>query len=538
MDIEALDLHHFGIVAGICDEIGLVKEINKLVSSDPQRKVSVGECVKAMIINGMGYTTRPMYLASQFFEAKPIAHLIKQGIEPKDLNDDTLGRALDKLFEKDCTKIFSHIALKAMQLYSINAKFRHFDTTNMQVHGEYEDQDQTMQLVSYGYAKHGRADLKQFLISLMVSNDSGIPLFQQTLPGNTSDTAHFKEVLKTMQRNITENDNEFYAILDSAFYCEESIQLDILWITHVPDKIKLADALKSQFIDLKHLISIDANYKYAEVCTWYANVNQRWLIVYSEMAHNRARSSIVRLVTKEKEEAERALKKIQSIDYACKEDAQKAIAFLAKKLNYHDIKITAINERQIFARAGRPTSTTPKNISYNVIAVLSEMSEEIKNKVILKSMFVLATNELDDKKLTNQEILSYYKDQNKVERGFRFLKDPLCLTSAVYLKNNERIIALTMIMCLCLLVYSLAERKLRKALSKANETIPNQVGKETSTPTMRWVFQMFEGVIIASVRANSIVTRQIINLSEKLKKIVRLLGHCCMQMYLLEPYTQ
>lgn len=52
----------------------------------------------------------------------------------------------------------------------------------------------------------------------MVTNDGGIPLLQHTVTGNTNDNAHFGQVLKTLQHNIAEGDDRFYAILDSAFY--------------------------------------------------------------------------------------------------------------------------------------------------------------------------------------------------------------------------------------------------------------------------------------------------------------------------------
>ncbi|MEM7373830.1 MAG: hypothetical protein AAF587_34725 [Bacteroidota bacterium] len=66
--------------------------------------------------------------------------------------------------------------------------------------------------------------------------------------------------------------------------------------------------------------------------------------------------------------------------------------------------------------------------------------------------FILATNELDQQALPPAQILSHYKDQYQVEKGFRFLKSPLCMAQAVFLKKPERIIALTMVMCIALMV--------------------------------------------------------------------------------------
>ena len=123
-------------------------------------------------------------------------------------------------------------------------------------------------------------------------------------------------------------------------------------------------------------------------------------------------------------------------------------------------------------------------------------------------------------------MLSQYKAQAvSVERGFRFLKDPLFFADSLFLKNPGRIMALIMIMVLALLVYSLAERKLRLQLADTGQSVPNQVGKETQTPTMRWVFQVFEGIDLLLVRQNGqVVNRQVLNLKQEHLTVLHLLG--------------
>ena len=110
-----------------------------------------------------------------------------------------------------------------------------------------------------------------------------------------------------------------------------------------------------------------------------------------------------------------------------------------------------------------------------------------------KSCFVLATN-ASKEDLKTESILYHYKAQSHVERGFRFLKDPLFFVSSLFIKKPSRIDALLMIMTLSLLVYTIAQRRLRANMAKAKLTIPNQINKQIATPTMRWVFQCFEGV--------------------------------------------
>ena len=78
--------------------------------------------------------------------------------------------------------------------------------------------------------------------------------------------------------------------------------------------------------------------------------------------------------------------------------------------------------------------------------------------------FILATNILDTTKLVPTEILRIYKEQQSTERGFRFIKDPLCFTDSLFVENPERVETMMMLMALCLLVYNLGQRQLRIAL--------------------------------------------------------------------------
>src|SRR5712691_10860966 len=120
-----------------------------------------------------------------------------------------------------------------------------------------------------------------------------------------------------------------------------------------------------------------------------------------------------------------------------------------------------------------------------------------------KACFIVATNVLDSAVLSDQELVTTYKEQGSVERGFRFLKDPLFLASSVFLKKPERIVALGLIMVLCLLVYRLAEHRLRTRLAETQQTLPDQLNRPTARPTILWIFQFIEGIELLHVRSTS-----------------------------------
>lgn len=134
--IQVQTLNHLGIIAGIIDEMGLVEEINQLLGTHPKEIVSPGHIVKAMILNGMGFVSAPLYLFHKFFEGKAIKHLIGEGVKPEHLNDDRLGRVLDQLYVFGLTRLFINIAHKATVKFGIATKSLHLDSSSFHVHGE------------------------------------------------------------------------------------------------------------------------------------------------------------------------------------------------------------------------------------------------------------------------------------------------------------------------------------------------------------------------------------------------------------------
>ncbi len=116
-----------------------------------------------------------------------------------------------------------------------------------------------------------------------------------------------------------------------------------------------------------------------------------------------------------------------------------------------------------------------------------------------------------------------------MKEGLGFCAYPLFFTSSVFVKTPERVEAIAMIMGLCLLVYNLAQRKLRQELAKFDDGIRNQVNKITNKPTMRWVFQMFQSVHLVIMNGQKLGS----NLTDQRQKIVKYLGKSCSQYYLI-----
>nr|WP_133131378.1 IS1634 family transposase [Legionella yabuuchiae] len=185
---------------------------------------------------------------------------------------------------------------------------------------------------------------------------------------------------------------------------------------------------------------------------------------------------------------------------------------------------------------GRPKKgATPSQVEYFVQASVVENTEVIAARLDEKSCYVLGTN-IDESALEPVEIINAYKQQNaSIENmGFRFLKDPLFFVSSLFLKKPSRIMGLLMVMTLALLVYSIAQRRLRQALAAHNETLPNQINQPTKTPTMRWIFQLMDGIHFVTLNINGVVQKIVQGWSDIKQKIIRLMGNTTMQIYGLD----
>lgn len=174
---------------------------------------------------------------------------------------------------------------------------------------------------------------------------------------------------------------------------------------------------------------------------------------------------------------------------------------------------------------GRPRKDVrPVTYQWQIVATVTVNQQQVDEEALRKACWIIGTNVLDTTVLSDQDLVTTYKEQGGVERGFRFLKDPLFLASSVFVKKPERIMALSFIMVLCLLIYRLAEFQLRSRLAETQQTIPDQVHKPTARPTIRWVFQCFEGIELLHVHTSATSLVLVLRLQPIHRLILHLLG--------------
>ena len=121
-------LEHLGLVAGMYDELGIGQRLDRLLVQDEEKRtVSLGQLVKAMVLNGLGFANRALYLTPLFFQDKPLDRLLGPGIEAEHLNDDALGRALDRIYAYGADKLYAQLVARAVQRLGLTCRFGHLD---------------------------------------------------------------------------------------------------------------------------------------------------------------------------------------------------------------------------------------------------------------------------------------------------------------------------------------------------------------------------------------------------------------------------
>jgi transposase len=280
------------------------------------------------------------------------------------------------------------------------------------------------------------------------------------------------------------------------------------------------------------------DYKHSAFVSSHGGVAQRWQLVYSEQAFMREKKTFEKNFKTKEAALMQVIWHLGNEVFGCKQDAESEVKILRKKYPLYHIHGEAVPILKYAVRGKPSADTVPEVKGYKLDLVLEMNTKAVEALLNRKGRFILATNDLDATDYPDERMLSEYKSQQNVEGGFRFLKDPWFMVDSVFLKSPSRIESLMMVMMLCLLVYNVAQYRLRKKLKEEKETLPNQLDKEVQNPTIRWIFQIMEG--IGMVRfyepgGNRPIRELVTNMTDLRRKIIHLFGATACQMYGLNP---
>ena len=546
-NVKTFPMDHHGIIASVCKDLKIAERINACLGVRENRVVSPGHAVVAMILNGLGFTNRRLYLTPQFFESKPVERLLGVPIQASDLNDYTLGHTLDEISAYGTSNLFGTVAFGIAMENNLLGKTNHLDTTSLSVTGEYKSSEldtlepTTIQL-KHGHSKDLRPDLKQAVLSLVVNGPSNMPIWMEALSGNSSDKVSFHETIrkvKAFQKQLDISSDAKW-VADSALYTVDKLLAnpDYLWLTRVPETVGVARDWVSQPDKEIAWYQHEDGYKFVEAESQHGGILQRWLLVYSEQAYVREKKTLERNLEKKETLLKKEIWHLRNKVFGCEKDAENEVRKLAKQYPLYHITCQVLPILKHEGKGKPAAGAEPRVKGYKVDLMLEINESAVEEILNRKGRFILATNDMDKVGFTSERMLTEYKNQQNVEGGFRFLKDPWFMVDSVFLKSEHRIESLMMVMTLCLLVYNVAQYNLRKRLTDTGDTLPNQLDKEVQNPTLRWVFQIMEGMgVLHFYEGTQIkpVREWVTNMSPLRRKIIQLFGPTACEMHGVNP---
>jgi transposase len=466
------------------------------------------------------------------------------------LNDDRVGRCLDRLFQSDITSMVLALATHVVQEFQVDLDELHNDSTTITFHGAYADATQeekrgerTRMAITWGYNKDHRPDLKQLLYILTVSRDGAIPLYFQVASGNVADDQTHRATWDLLCRLVGRSD--FLYVADCKLATSENMAhirqnhgrfLTVLPRTRKEDRT-FRDSLSSGLVQWRHIH--DKRNDTGEIVDRYSVCEPALLSVegYRLVWYHSTRKADQDACTRN-QQIQRAMTELGELRlrlssprtrYRQRAKVAEAVEGILKARGVESWIVTEIEERteEKYRQEsrGRPNAET----RYVKEATSRfELEYRIDNATVAAEacgdgVFPLITN---DTALTELELLLAYKGQPSLEKRFTHLKTDFEV-APVFLKEASRIQAFLCVYFLALLTESLLERELRRAMDrKAIASMPlYPEGRKCGRPTARRVIDLFEDVQRHSLRVGKqspmVFTTQ---LSKLQRQVLTLLG--------------
>ncbi len=503
-----------------------------------------------VLVQNLLISREPLYGVGEWAARHVPEHL---GLAPEQLpalNDDRVGRCLDRLFDADIPSLTLAVVTHAVREFGVALDELHNDSTTITFHGDYENADRERTLrgrlrlaVTWGHNKDHRPDLKQLLYILTVTRDGAVPVQFRVESGNATDdrshratwellcqltgrrdflyVADCKLATAENMAHLHHHGGRFLSVLprtrgeDAAF---RTLVRDgrVRW-RHLHDKIDDEGHVVDRFsVHEPEMTSVEG-YR----LIWYHSTRKAELDVLSrhhriERASGRLAELREKLTSPRTRYRERA-KVAEAVEVILRDDGVEG--FLAVAIEER----TTEHYRQ--ERRGRPGPGTRyvKREDTRFALRWHLAHDRLAEETRCDGIFPLITNVVA---LSERELLLAYKQQPRIETRFAQLKTDF-VVAPVYLKETSRIQALLCVYFFALLVESLLERELRRAMDGAGiESLPlYPEGRACRRPTARRVIDVFEDMhrheLTEGKRPAVVFTTELTRLQ---RKVLRLLG--------------
>lgn len=542
---------HLPLILGVLRKLEGAALIDDLLPPHPDNVISCGRGVEALVLAILD-GDHALYKVGVRLEERGMLPLLQEGLKRESVNDYRLGLILETLFAANLNRVFGALALKALEVYSLETAWLHQETTTLSLYGAYEAIEAGREIAAnesdapvvprpaYGHSKDHRPDLKQVVLSLGVSGAGGLPLRMGIRDGHTSDSTEMPVAIEECLALGLEGmvgivaDSKAYSRRTLGLCMEQSIGL----VTLVPRTCGVRqelDAWGQQHAPLPLLVEKPGRTQGDAPRRWWgqsvarvvdveyadgrtAQETMRFLVVSSSQLAEQQARAYATAQAKEAEQVAEHIRRVAARSFACAADAEAAIAQeegcgqgqrgrKPRRWRYHALhyRVEAFTHRQKRTRRGRPAKTEPpqEETRYRLVVKAEEWPQVAQEQ----GWTVLATT-VGTAGCSDEQILRAYQEQNStVEPGLRWIKNPAAITP-MWLEKPERIAALAMLTVVGLLVYGLMQHQVRLYLQEHEPHLPGNKGL-TDTPTAAVVMSLFTPVMMVQIQVDKMVVRQV-----------------------------
>lgn len=478
------------VVAGFSSRLRIRDVIDGLCPVDDRSELTHGQVIEALVANRLT-SPEPLVRVQGWAGAYAVEEVF--GIRPEQLNDDRVGRALDAIAPR-LDSIVGSVGAGAIAAFGIDVSRLHWDMTSTSMYGVYEGADEAFPAPKFGHSKDRRPDLKQVQTGIAVSADGGVPLFHRAYDGGAGEVAQVIPMMKALQEIATPR--QMLIIGDSKL-----VSYDNLSTMHADEVTFVAPASKvyvsaetlagldlGQATRVDYVAGRDQRKDPATLGTWHVYedtmtlpgprkkdpvLTLRRVFVHSSARASAAATARTKKLDRAADDLARLTRGLGSRHYPDVAAVDARLAVIAKT-------------RRVAAYLTTATGTCPDTGKPTLVWHFNQTA--IDAEAATDGWYALLTN-LDPDHADAAQVLLHYKGQEAVERRYSAYKGPLAV-AAIYLKNNRRIAAMITVVCLALLIFSLIERQVRRALDALGQTtVAGLYAGRSAIPTTRLILQ-------------------------------------------------
>jgi transposase len=489
-----------------------------LPSEDERSRISAATGLMVLVKNLL-ISREPLYGVGEWAARHAPQLLELTPAQLPSLNDDRVGRCLDRLFDADIPSLTLAVVAHAVREFGVDLDELHNDSTTITFHGDYEaaDQERTLRgklrlAITHGHNKDHRPDLKQLLYILTVARDGAVPVHFRVESGNaTDDRSHIETwtilckltgrrdflyvadcKLATAENmaHIHQHGGRFLTILprtrseDTSF--RAAVRAGLARWKHIHDKLDDDGDLIDRYRIHEPESTTAEGYK----LVWYHSARKAELDALTRHKRlERAAAALTELRTKLTSPRTR---------YRDHAKVAQAVDAVLSDGDVEGFIIVEIAEKTVETfrqdRRGRPSPETRyvRSEAKRFDLTWRIDHDRLAQESLCDGIFPLVTNETS---VSAVDLLLSYKQQPMIEKRFSQLKTDF-VVAPVYLKEVSRIQALLCVYFFALLVESLLERELRRAMARDGvASLPlYPEARACRRPTARRVIDLFEDV--------------------------------------------